>query len=70
MYNNLTDLDQHCIDNAVLFTAIRGRNPMTRTRMEFSSLEEAKEYASGFSDRRTMIYAVTKQGRSAPILSC
>lgn len=70
MYNDLTELDKHCLDNAVLFTAIRGRNPMTRTRIEFSSLEEAKAYACTFGDKRTMIYAVTEQGRSAPILSC
>jgi len=69
MYNTIDDLDRHCLENAVLFTAIRGRNPSSRIRMEFDSLDPAKEYAATFSDGRTLIYAVTKQGRSAPILS-
>jgi hypothetical protein len=69
MYNTIEALDQHCLDNAVMFTAIRGRNPMSRVRMEFATLDEAKAYAVGFGDKRTLIYAVTAQGRSAPILT-
>ena len=59
--------DQHCIANAVMFTAIRRRRPIDRIRMEFATLDEAKAYAEGFGDSRTLIYAVTAQGRSAPI---
>lgn len=69
MYNTIEELDQHCLDNAVMFTAIRGRNPMRRVRMEFTNLNEAKEYAANFGDGRTLIYAVTAQGRSAPIVT-
>lgn len=69
MYNTIEALDQHCLDNAVMFTAIRGRNPMNRTRVEFDTLEAAKAYAADFGDKRTLIYAVTAQGRSAPILA-
>lgn len=64
---SLDDFDAHCIANAAYFTAIRGRNPLTRSRVEFDTLEAAKEYAASFGDKATLIYAVTAQGRSAPI---
>jgi hypothetical protein len=67
MYNDLTAFDQHCFDNAILFTAVRGRRPADRTRVEFDTLEEAKAYGRSFADGRTIIYAVTVKGRSAPI---
>lgn len=69
MYSTIEELDQHCLDNAVMFTAIRGRNPMQRVRMEFVTLDEAKAYAANFADGRTLIYAITKAGRTAPILT-
>lgn len=69
MYNSLTELDQHCLNNAILFTAIRGRSPMNRTREEFATIEDAKRYAATFGDGRTIIYAVTAHGRSAPIIN-
>ena len=55
---------EYCLANAVLFTAIRGRTPASRTRAEFADIEDAKAYAANFGDRRTMIYAVTGQGRA------
>lgn len=67
MQHDQASFDQHCIANAVMFTAIRGRRPIDRVRAEFPTLESAKEYAAAFADGRTLIYAVTAQGRSAPI---
>ena len=69
MYNTLTEFDQHCLENAAYFTAIRGRDPRSRIRMRFDSLERAIEYAKMFADKNTIIYAVTAAGRSAPILN-
>lgn len=68
MKNTLNDFDADCIANAVFFTAIRGRRPKDRIRMQFATIEQAKAYAMGFADKGTLIYAVTAQGRSAPIL--
>jgi hypothetical protein len=56
-----------CLSNAAYFTAVRGHRPATRTRIEFPTLDAAKEYGAGFGDRRTMIYAVTEQGNAAHI---
>lgn len=67
MYNTIEELDQHCLANAAYFTAIRGRNPMRRVRKEYVTLKEARAYAASFGDGRTLIYAVTAHGRSAPI---
>lgn len=67
MYNTLTDFDQFCIANAVMFTAVRGRHPRNRIRKEFPSFDDAVAYANTFSDGTTIIYAVTQKGRSAPI---
>lgn len=64
---SLDTFDAYCIANAAYFTAIRGRNPLTRSRVEFDSLDAAKEYAASFNDKATLIYAVTAHGRSAPI---
>lgn len=58
---NLDRHQAHCLSNAIYFTAIRGRNPATRTRKEFPSLEEACAYGAAFGDGRTMIYAVTER---------
>ena len=67
MYNKLTDFDEFCLANAVLFTAVRVRHPRNRTRHEFATIKEAETYATEYSDGRTIIYAVTAKGRSAPI---
>ena len=56
---NLSEHEQHCFDNAAYFTAVRGANPVNRTRKEFPTLAEARLYAAAYGDRRTMIYAVT-----------
>ena len=69
MYNTVEELDQYCINNAVMFTVIRGRSPFNRIRKEFATLENAKAFAEQFSDGRSLIYAVTKIGRCAPILT-
>jgi hypothetical protein len=69
---NMTNLDTRqtfCLDNAVYFTAIRGRRPSTRTRMQFDTIEEAKQYAQQFGDGCTMIYAVTAKGSSDHIVN-
>ena len=52
---------------AAYFTAVRGRSPFDRQRVEFASLDGAIEWAKLHSDKRTMIYAVTGEGRDAHI---
>lgn len=70
MKNKRTDSHrEHCIANAVLFTAIRGRAPSNRTRAEFSNIEDAKAYAANFGDKCTMIYAVTESGASDHVMN-
>ena len=61
--------EQFCLDNADHFTAVRGRVAGNRTRETFATLDEACAYGRRFGDGRTMIYAVTKEGRSAHILN-
>lgn len=56
-----------CLAKAALFTACRGRTPRQRTRREFPDLAAARAYAAEFGDGRTMIYAVTAEGRFAHI---
>ena len=65
----LDERQLHCIENAVYFTAIRGRRPATRVRAEFPTIIEAAEYAAQFRDKRTMIYAVTADGSSDHIIN-
>lgn len=48
----------HCLENAVRFVAVRGKTT-TRVRLEFSSMEEAEDFAKQFNDGKTMIYAIT-----------
>lgn len=62
-----TSHEQHCLENAVLFSAVRGARPAQRVRQEFPTLEEARAFARKHGDGRTMIYAVTKLGLSAHI---
>ncbi len=58
-----------CFRNAAYFTAVRGLRPTTRTREEFKTFEEACDYSRSFGDKRTMIYAVTKEGRDSHIVN-
>lgn len=66
---NLDAHQLHCLNNAVYFTAVRGRNPSTRTRVQFDTIEEAQHYGRTFEDGRTMIYAVTAKGNADHILN-
>lgn len=58
-----TPHQKFCFENAVYFTAVRGMRPQTRTREEFPTFAEACAYGENIGDRRTMIYAVTAEGR-------
>lgn len=60
--------------DAEYFTAIRkqpqvmaGRNPYIRR--EFADQAAAMVYAKGIGDGRTMIYAVSSEGRSAHLMN-
>lgn len=64
-----TPWEAYCLENAAYFTACRGRTPRQRTREEFPTLAAAQTYAATFGDGRTMIYAVTAEGRDAHILN-
>lgn len=66
---NLDAHQLHCLTNAAYFTAVRGRNPTNRTRLEFPSLNEAQQYGATFADGRTMIYAVTARGNADHIMN-
>ena len=59
--------EQSILDRAAYFTAVRGRQTRDRTRLVFPSMAEAVVYAEGHGDGRTMIYAVTAEGRDAHI---
>ena len=61
----MTTHEAKCLAEADHFTAVRGRNPFTRTRSRHATLEEAQ--AAGLGDGRTMIYAVTATGSAAHI---
>ena len=62
-----TPHQKFCFENAAYFTAVRGMRPETRTRAEFLTFDEACAYGASVGDRRTMIYAVTAEGRSQHI---
>ena len=62
-----TNHETNCLQNADHFVAVRGRNPADRIRAEFNRMDQAEAFAATFADRRTMIYAVTAEGRSAHI---
>ena len=63
----LTSHEAFCLANADHFVACRDRGPAGRTRETFPTMTEAEAFAVGFGDRRTMVYAVTAEGRSAHI---
>lgn len=56
-----------CLAKADHFVAVRGRNPAERIRARFERMEQAEAFAATYPDCRTMIYAVTAEGRSAHI---
>lgn len=56
-----------CLANAAYFVAIRGRRPADRIRREVPTIDDARAFAAEFADGRTMIYAVTADGRDAHI---
>lgn len=62
-----TPHEQYCIDNAAYFTAVRWAARGKRERVECPTLEAARAVAAKHGDRRTMIYAVTADGRDAHI---
>lgn len=63
----LTGYEASCLAAADHFVAFRGRTPRERIRVTFTTLALAEAFAVPFGDRRTMIYAVTAEGRSAHI---
>jgi hypothetical protein len=56
-----------CLANADHFVACRGSKPATRIRARFDWMDQAEAFAATFGDKRTMIYAVTAEGRCAHI---
>jgi len=67
--HNLNSHQTHCLANAIYFTAVRGRNPSSRTRVQFPTIAEAVAYGANFGDGRTMIYAVTAKGQADHIIN-
>lgn len=63
----MTGHEANCLSQADHFVAVRGRRPRDRSRATFASLADAEAFAATFGGRRTMIYAVTAEGRSAHI---
>ena len=63
----MTGHEASCLAAADHFVAVRGRTPGDRSRETFATLAAAEAFAATFGDRRTMIYAVTVEGRSAHI---
>lgn len=55
-----------CLENAVIFTAVRGRG-FSRIRTDHKTRAEAEAEAAKYGDGKTMIYAVTEAGNSAHI---
>jgi hypothetical protein len=63
----MTGHEANCLAAADHFVAVRGRTPRDRSRETFATLAQAEAFATTFGDRRTMIYAVTAEGRSVHI---
>ena len=59
--------EANCLATADHFIACRGSKPATRIRARFDRMDQAEAFAATFGDSRTMIYAVTAEGRSAHI---
>ena len=65
--NPTTGYEATCLAAADHFIACRGSRPATRIRARFDRIDQAEAIAASFGDSRTMIYAVTAEGRSAHI---
>ncbi len=65
--NPPTGYEATCLATAHHFIACRGSKPATRIRARFDRIDQAEAFAASFGDSRTMIYAVTAEGRSAHI---
>ena len=63
----MTGFGANCLAAADHFIACRGSKPATRIRARFDRIDQAEAFAATFGDSRTMIYAVTAEGRSAHI---
>lgn len=63
----ITGHEANCLTAADHFIACRGLKPATRIRARFDRIDQAESFAATFGDSRTMIYAVTAEGRSAHI---
>lgn len=62
-----TGYEATCLATTDHFIACRGSKPATRIRARFDLIDQAEAFAASFGDSRTMIYAVTAEGRSAHI---
>ena len=63
----MTGLEANCLAAADHFIVCRGSKPATRIGAQFDWIDQADAFAATFGDSRTMIYAVTSEGRSAHI---
>jgi hypothetical protein len=63
----ITGHEANCLATTDHFIACRGSKPATRIRARFDRMGQAEAFAATFGDRRTMIYAVTAEGRAAHI---
>jgi hypothetical protein len=63
----ITGPEAKCLAAAGHFIACRGSKPAARIRARFDRMDEAEGFAATFGASRTMIYAVTAEGRSAHI---
>jgi len=61
-----TPYEKFCYDNAVKFTAVRGKI-RNRTRRDFDTFADALAFAKTYTDGRTMIYAITEHDNHAHI---
>ena len=66
---DMTPYEQHCLNKAEYFTAVRGNKPSLRIKKIFPTMDEAVAYAKAefHGDKRTIIYAVTDTGSHAHI---
>jgi hypothetical protein len=62
-----TGYEATCLAAADHFIACRGSKPATRIRARLDRIDQAEAFAASFGDSRTMIYAVTAEGRSTHI---
>ena len=63
----ITGHEAKCLAAAGHFIACRGSKPAARVHARFDRIDQAEAFAATFGDSRTMIYAITAEGRSAHI---